>query len=120
MNNPIKYHIRTPENNKEREQVFTSRVGLGVRPTLKERQAKYNAAGTPANNIESISEADSVCIDNGTDFTYDATVLNGFLDKANDPLPSRQVMAWCEESNKGVFSILIADLFPFLKMNQLS
>jgi len=109
----------TPENNKEREQVFTSRVGLGVRPTLKERQAKYNTAGTAANNIESISEADSVCVDNGTDFTYDASVLDGFLDKASDPLPTRQVMAWCEEDNKGVFSILIADLFPFLKMNQL-
>ncbi len=76
-------------------------------------------AGTAANNIESITEADSVCIDNGTDFTYDAATLNGFLDKASDPLPTRQVMAWCEESNKGVFSILIADLFPFLKMNQL-
>ena len=109
----------SPENNKEREQVFTSRVGLGVRPTLKERQAKYNAAGTAVNNIESITEADSVCVDNGTDFTYDGTVLDGFLAPASDPQPTRQVMAWCEEDNKGVFSILIADLFPFLKMNQL-
>jgi len=53
-----------PETNKEREQVFTGRVGLGTRPTLKHRQTAYNTAGTDANNIESVSEADSICIDN--------------------------------------------------------
>tara|TARA_R110001632_G_scaffold168496_3_gene287259 strand:+ start:348 stop:1901 length:1554 start_codon:yes stop_codon:yes gene_type:complete len=112
----------TPEQNKEREQVFTSRVGLGVRPTLDERQADYESAGTPANNIESITEADSVLIDNGQDFNYhpqDIAAPGQFLPKDEVPTPSRSVMAWADAHNKGVFSILIADLFPFLKMNQL-
>lgn len=108
----------TPENNKEREQVFGSRIGLGTRPTLKERQADYKLAGVPANNIESINEADSICIDNGKDFDYDST-SNTFPDK-DDPLVStRMVHDYQDSDNKGVFSILIADLFPFLKMNQL-
>ncbi len=113
----------SPELNKEREQVFTSRVGLGVRPTLKERQANYNDAGTAVNNIESISEADSVCIDNGKDFDYNAKENSGgggvILQKGETPLPNRRVFDFQSEEHKGVFSILIADLFPFLKMNQL-
>ena len=113
----------SPELNKEREQVFTSRVGLGVRPTLKERQSNYEGAGTATNNIESISEADSVCIDNGKDFDYNAT-QNGYaggviLAAGEGPLPNRRVFDFQSDKNKGVFSILIADLFPFLKMNQL-
>lgn len=113
----------SPELNKEREQVFTSRVGLGVRPTLKERQANYNDAGTAVNNIESISEADSVCIDNGKDFDYNAHENSGggrvILEKGETPLPNRRVFDFQSDEHKGVFSILLADLFPFLKMNQL-
>tara|TARA_R110002167_G_scaffold16160_7_gene63656 strand:+ start:1393 stop:2967 length:1575 start_codon:yes stop_codon:yes gene_type:complete len=109
----------TPEQNKEREQVFTSRVGLGVRPTLDERAADYESAGLAANNIESIDAADSVLIDNGQDFDYNPVRVFPFLPRGVDPTPSRQIMAWGDAHNKGVFSILIADLFPFLKMNQL-
>lgn len=113
----------SPELNKEREQVFTSRLGLGVRPTLKERQANYNDAGTAVNNIESISEADSVCIDNGKDFDYNVKKNAGaggvLLDTATVPKPNRRVFDFQSDEHKGVFSILIADLFPFLKMNQL-
>ena len=110
----------TPEQNKEREQVFTGRVGLGARPTLKNRQAKLKDAGTGTNNIESINEADSLCIDNGNDFDYDAdSDLSAVLDKDSVPLPSRKMMEFQQDGQKGVFSILLADLFPFLKMNQL-
>ena len=109
----------TPEQNKEREQVFTSRVGLGVRPTLDERAADYESAGLAANNIESIDAADSVLIDNGQDFDYNPVRVFPLLPRAVAPTPSRQIMAWGDAHNKGVFSILIADLFPFLKMNQL-
>ncbi len=110
----------TPEQLKEREQVFSSRTGLAMSATLKERQAEYEDAGTAANNIESISEADSICIDNGNDFDYDNTrVGRQVLPKGTDPGASRAVMGWCDTFNEGVFSILLADLFPFLKMNQL-
>ena len=108
----------SPENNKEREQVFGSRIGLGTRPTLKERQQDYESAGTPGNNIESIAEADSICIDNGKDFDYD-NVTNAFPIKGRALSATRMVHDYQDSDNKGVFSILIADLFPFLKMNQL-
>ena len=108
----------SPENMKEREQVFTGRVGLGTRPTLNERQAEYEDAGTPASNIESIQEANSVCVDNGKDFDY-STEDNEIPAKNSVIAASRKIWAWQDDNNKGVFSILIADLFPFLKMNQL-
>jgi len=113
----------SPEQNKEREQVFTSRVGLGVRPSLDERQTTYAVAGNAvvatAGNIESINSAKSVCVDNGTDFNYHSAAVNAVLPSATVPTPTRSVLSWQDEQNKGVFSILIADLFPFLKMNQL-
>ena len=112
-----------PETNKEREQVFTGRVGLGTRPTLKHRQLSYSVAGnastTLAGNIESVSEADSICIDNGKDFDEYYNSLTHLLPAATLPSNSRQVWDFQQEENKGVFSILLADLFPFLKMNQL-
>lgn len=112
-----------PETNKEREQVFTGRVGLGTRPTLKHRQLSYSVAGnastTLAGNIESVSEADSICIDNGKDFDQYYNSLTHLLPAATLPSNSRQVWDFQQEENKGVFSILLADLFPFLKMNQL-
>jgi hypothetical protein len=112
-----------PETNKEREQVFTGRVGLGVKPTLTQRQTTYEVAGNAssvvAGNIESLTEADSVCIDNGKDFDQNFSSNTTIL--ANDVAPgnTRQVWDFQREANKGVFSILLADLFPFLKMNQL-
>ena len=48
----------SPELNKEREQVFTGRVGLGARPTLKNRRSNFNGAGTGSNNIESMFRID--------------------------------------------------------------
>ena len=114
----------SPEQNKEREQVFTSRVGLGVRPSLDERQLSYSVAGNAASaaargNIESNTSATQICVDNGTDFNYHPTAVDAVLPSTTLPTPSRSVKSWCAESEKGVFSILIADLFPFLKMNQL-
>lgn len=110
----------SPEMNKEREQVFTGRIGLGTRPTLKNRQANFNDAGTGSNNIESINEADSICIDNGNDFDYQPDAnLASVLPKGTAPGATRKVMEFQQDEQKGVFSILLADLFPFLKMNQL-
>jgi len=112
----------TPENNKEREQVFGARIGLGTRPTLTERQADYKVAGVSTNNVESINEAESICIDNGKDFDYNSggnTFLAGGPGNGVLPKASRNVHDYQDTFNKGVFSILIADLFPFLKMNQL-
>lgn len=112
-----------PEKNKEREQVFTGRVGLGVKPTLTQRQTTYEVAGnanaTTAGNVESLTEAESVCIDNGKDFDQNFSGAAAVL--ANDVVPgnTRQVFDFQREESKGVFSILLADLFPFLKMNQL-
>jgi hypothetical protein len=114
----------SPEMNKEREQVFTARMGLGVRPTLNERQGtSYAGAGTGANNTESISAANSVCIDNGKDFDYNPDSNEGgggdVLEKGLLPKVRRRVHDFQSDEQKGVFSILLADLFPFLKMNQL-
>ena len=104
-----------PELNKEREQVFTGRIGLGAKPTLLNRQTALNTAGsTPANNVESINVANSLCIDNGNDFDYRAdSDLSTVLDKATVPLPTRKVMEFQQDEQQGVFSILLADLFPF-------
>ena len=110
------------EQNKEREQVFGSRVGLGTRPSLDERDGDtYLVAGTAANNSESNISAGTICIDNGKDFQYSsgATSITTNLAAATATAPSRQIHSWQSEKDKGVFSILIADLFPFLKMNQL-
>ena len=111
----------SPELNKEREQIFTGRVGLGARPTLKNRQVSLSLAGSsPADNIESLNEADSLCIDNGNDFDYNADAdLSEVMDKTTVPQATRKMMEFQQDGQKGVFSILIADLFPFLKMNQL-
>ena len=112
-----------PETNKEREQVFTGRVGLGVKPTLTQRQTTYEVAGnaTPATagNVESLTEAESVCIDNGKDFDQNFSSNTTILAQDVVPGNTRQVWDFQREENKGVFSILLADLFPFLKMNQL-
>ena len=113
----------SPEQNKEREQVFTSRVGLGVRPSLNERQIIYASAGNAnpivAGNDESNTCAGQICIDNGTDFNYHCTAVNQVLPSNTVPTPTRGIKSWQADHRKGVFSILIADLFPFLKMNQL-
>ena len=110
----------TPEQCKDREQVFTGRVGLGVRPTLNERITSYDGAGTATDNGESLNEADTVCIDNGKDFDYNGDATSGaLLASGAVPAPTRKMFEWQQDGEKGVFSILIADLFPFLKMNQL-
>ena len=110
----------SPEQCREREQVLTGRVGLGVRPTLNERTESYDSAGTATDNLESLNEADSICIDNGKDFDYNSDASSQtLLASGAEPAPTRKMFEWQQESEKGVFSILIADLFPFLKMNQL-
>ncbi len=112
-----------PETNKEREQVFTGRLGLGVKPTLTQRETTYavagNASSVVAGNVESLTEAESVCIDTGKDFDQNTSSVNDLLGAAEVPTNTRKVFDFQREENTGVFSILIADLFPFLKMNQL-
>ena len=41
------------------------------------------------------------------------------LNNASDPLPTGIVWDWQNEVRKPQFSVLLADLFPFLKLNQL-
>ncbi len=114
-----------PETAKEREQVFSGRVANSVRPCLNERvdaQGKYQNASNSASNTESVFEARSQTIDNGIDLDYDADARRvGGIAKGVDPQPSKCIYGWQNQNNDNhpVFSVLLADLFPFLKMNQL-
>ena len=115
------------ETNKEREQVLNSRV-INLSPNLSERGEAagqdYDGAGVGAGNLESVTEALTVGLDNGTDFQYsDSRFL--FLNQLRLPLKDEVIKAtrdahdFQKDVNKPIFSILLADLFPFLKMNQL-
>ena len=109
------------ETQKEREQVLNSRCISAV-PTLNERvglTGEYKNASNNASNQESTFEAKSYMIDNGKDFDYQDLLDDGALDKDDRAAPSRSVWDFQEIDNKPVFSILLADLFPFLKSNQL-
>jgi len=114
-----------PETAKEREQVFSGRVANSVRPCLNERVdviGKYQNASNSASNQESVFEARSQTIDNGMDLDYDGDArIAGGLALNIDPQPTKFVYSWQNQNNNNhpVFSVLLADLFPFLKMNQL-
>jgi hypothetical protein len=109
------------ETQKEREQVLNARCMSAV-PTLNERvglTGRYMNASNNASNQESTYEAKSYMIDNGKDFDYQDLLDGGALDKGDRASPSRSVWDYQEIDNKPIFSILLADLFPFLKSNQL-
>ena len=116
------------ETNKEREQVLNSRI-INLSPDLTERgveaTAKFDDAGTQANNKESVDTATTVSVDNGKDYgnmgaqqrLVPGPIVPPALD--TDLVAQRDVYDFQQDINKPIFSILLADLFPFLKMNQL-
>ncbi len=125
-----------PDAVKERDQVMCGRF-LTTEPALNDRGNKFENASrtsaTPSPNaggFEKLTEARSIKIDNGKDpIALSASNINscGTLGgrwyeppyfKA-DAEPNGIIWDWQDESNKPTFSILLADLFPFLKMNQL-
>ena len=118
-----------PETAKEREQVFSSRVANSVKQELKSRfgtAGQYQNASNSASNNESVFESDCITIDNGRDLDYSADTLeDGAIPLNASCQPSKYVYPWQNlnyndsEDDQPVFSVLLADLFPFLKMNQL-
>tara|TARA_R110000822_G_scaffold174702_1_gene314311 strand:+ start:312 stop:1940 length:1629 start_codon:yes stop_codon:yes gene_type:complete len=113
------------ETNLEREQVLNSRL-INLSPDLTERSPaaaeKYISAATLANNKESVKEAVTISLDNGRDFNYANRILTGGIcppDKDTILVAQRNPYDFQQDKNKPIFSILLADLFPFLKMNQL-
>ena len=106
-----------PDAIKEREQVMSGRF-MSVQAQLQERSASF-AAGV---STESLTEAKSISIDNGKN----ALLLSDFggtlhrpITSAAIPEVSGTIWDFQNEPNKPTFSILLADLFPFLKVNQL-
>ena len=118
-----------PETTKEREQVFSSRIANSVKQELNSRfgtAGQYQNASNSASNNESVFESNSITIDNGRDLDYsDAALDQGSIILNASTQPSKYVYTWQNlnfndgVSDQPVFSVLLADLFPFLKMNQL-
>ena len=117
-----------PETTKEREQVFSSRIANSAKQELNARfgtDGQYQNASNSASNNESVFESNSITIDNGRDLDYSANSLDqGAIINNASCQPSKYCHIWQNyhmrtEGDQPVFSILLADLFPFLKMNQL-
>ena len=108
-----------PDAIKEREGVISGRM-MTIAPTLTGRAEPFQNASSTASNTESLTEAKSIQIDNGK-----GLLLAGADSPPVPPLkntslfPSRTVYDYQAEVNKPTYSVLLADLFPFLKTNQL-
>ncbi len=109
-----------PDAIKEREQVMSGRF-MSIAPSLSTIASPFKNASNSASNFESVTEAKSIQVDNGTDPVLQsaATEIAKPITKDTAPEPTRLIWDYQDESNKPTFSILLADLFPFLKMNQL-
>jgi len=109
-----------PDAIKEREGVMTGRF-MTIAPTLQERAYAFTNASQNSSLIESITEAKSIQIDNGKSVVPAGadTELVEPINASGAHLPSRTVYDYQVEANKPTYSILLADLFPFLKTNQL-
>ncbi len=109
-----------PDAIKEREQVMSGRF-MSIEPKYINRSIPYASSDVGASNTESIKEAESIGIDNARDATLQDPSEGFFnqLNNASDPLPTGVVWDWQNEVRKPQFSVLLADLFPFLKLNQL-
>ena len=109
-----------PDAIKEREGVMSGRM-MSIAPTLDERSASFASASNSASITESITEAKSIQIDNGMNATLagaDSKMWQPIL-SATIPDASRTIFDYQKESNKPTYSVMLADLFPFLKTNQL-
>lgn len=109
-----------PDAIKEREQVMSGRF-MSIAPSLQTIGSAFKNASNSASRFESVTEAKSIQIDNGTDpiLQSAASEFAKPITKTTAPEPTRVIWDYQDESNKPTFSILLADLFPFLKMNQL-
>ena len=109
-----------PDTIKEREGVMSGRF-VAIAPTLQERSASYTSASNSASITESLTEAKSIQVDNGTCPTLQSGIEEYWkpINNASIPDPTRVVFDYQKESNKPTYSIMLADLFPFLKTNQL-
>jgi len=109
-----------PDAIKEREGVMSGRF-MSIAPTLQERSASFASASNSASITESLTEARSIQVDNGTSPVIQGayTEIAKPITKDTIPNPSRIVFDYQSENNKPTYSILLADLFPFLKTNQL-
>jgi len=109
-----------PDAIQEREGVMSGRY-MTIAPTLQGRSASFASASNSASRTESLTEAKSIQIDNGTDVTLQDGGAPYWkpINNASIPEPTRVVFDYQKEQNKPTYSILLADLFPFLKTNQL-
>ncbi len=109
-----------PDAIKEREQVMSGRF-MSIAPSLSNRGFAFQNASASGKITESLTEAKSIQIDNGKDAisTAAAGAFWETIPKATAPDNGRVIWDYQDEANKPTFSILLADLFPFLKMNQL-
>ena len=109
-----------PDAIKEREQVMTGRF-MSIAPSLTNRSHSFEDASNSASNVESLTEAKSIQIDNGKDPICQAPEGEYWkpITATTTPDNGRVIWDFQKESNRPTFSILLADLFPFLKMNQL-
>lgn len=108
-----------PDAIKEREQVISGRF-MSVAPVLNGLGFALQNASNSASRSESLTEAKSIQIDNGKTLTGQS-LANPWrpLTKTQVPDNNRTIYDFQDESNKPTYSILLADLFPFLKTNQL-
>ena len=104
------------ESQKEREQVQNGRImNHGVVFTDVTLAAENTAAKTCTN-----SSGLTYGIDTGLDYDlYDSK--NGSAANASSVVPDPQMRlhTWQKTDQKGVFQVLLSDLFPFLRQNQL-
>jgi len=109
-----------PDAIKEREQVMSGRF-MSIAPSLQNPGFKFANASNSASISESVTEAKSIQVDNGKDPTLVSAITTLAKPVLNSVIasPTRVVWDYQIEGNKPTFSILLADLFPFLKMNQL-
>ena len=109
-----------PDAIKEREQVMTGRM-MSVAPSLQDRGFPFINASKTGSLTESLTEAKSIQVDNGKDPTSVAigTEIAFPIVRTATPTPNRVIWDYQNEMNSPTYSILLADLFPFLKMNQL-
>jgi len=109
-----------PDAIKEREQVMSGRF-MSIAPSLQNPGFKFANASNSASISESVTEAKSIQVDNGKDPTLVSAITSLAKPVLNSVVaaPTRVIWDYQDEANKPTFSILLADLFPFLKMNQL-
>lgn len=109
-----------PDAIKEREGVMSGRM-MAIAPTLQERSASFASASNSASITESLTEAKSIQVDNGTCPTLQSGTSEYWkpINNASVPDATRVIFDYQKESNKPTYSIMLADLFPFLKTNQL-